>query len=1437
MAEPNDESQQLQGVATGSQQQDEGSIAQNIMNTVMQEQAYQDLNAKLSTLEQELAVEKKEKEEAIASKTELAIVNAQLEEANKRAQNSYVTTSSTIREYETRIRLLEEEKAELAQDRSRLLEKSKNDDNLVSKYKEKIDSDTRQIRQLDIERNEAELAKNKFQHQNNVLAAALDIAQKDVEVYTKALMEKETEFSKYRTDSYLELQKAMSERDRESQARAQAESSERILRAQYQVNAEDLKKAHAEIQDLKSQLGSKTSNFKNDASFLQQRVDDLQKQSRADRRMVDELEQAMREEAEQHALAKAEMQEALDRAISQQAEAQSKMQEMAKMVELLGADRKAGTGGSVSATADLALALQGGTADSRTVRQALADAVVLQGEVERLQKENVKLEAICRTVLQEINERKPALDRQRAEWEQMKVDCAELAGQLAETTEAKTILENQLAEVKSAQSASEEDNKVLQRQVSDLSLQLRNILRQLAIRDDPALAMESFDPVDGSIKDESDIDLVITNSLVMFNKLPELLELNKRLLRMTRSLGQELEKKEKADDAVDANGHLEDLNDAANVIQELTRRIQDLEADIREHDAEVSLITQERDMFSRMLVQGRLMGMSLESLQSENNTTAQGVLRTIRAEFDRHREDLQKELSSTQTKLDEKANELREEGNKLADALSSLRHEQSQNQMLLQKQAQDQAEIASHMETIAQRDVEIRNLRLDVQKLSDEINTIRQEKASVQAMLDSAAAQRKILEANEKALSETVTQLTIEKARLDRDLGTRQLVADQEIMLVQQSKASVEAANASLRQDLENTRNALSREQTAHRALLSSNTSGEELRVANERIAALERSAKDLELQHKNALQALQAQLDAQKSALEAQKADIEAKTAAAKEFEAKAANANAIGLKYMRAMNEYKNTTVPNLKTEHEKAMAEIRSSVESLTTQLAQTKTQLEAAQRQVSQLQDEVASRDARIATLQVELTAAATKEPAPTNASQDTTAIRQELDVAQRKIVELEAQVSANQSADTSVDSEAASALQAKLQAVSSELESANKKIGELQAQLTAAEAKSQETIANLQNKLKTAEEQNEKTKLRVQELETAVAQHAEAANTKQTASGLDEATAGALKALQAEYDQYKETQTEKFNTSVSRVNAANKKLMRDARELKFIRGAFTEDSLESKIQEVSSPAELAQKVREAMLNAATRAAESAAAFEDPANQPKEAGVQTETATYNSQMSVSAQTSEQPLSQELEQLKKQLEDARALAESRAQEARAADEKAKKLAVKANQADKLKALTNDLKTKLAELQAAKTASPMLSVKGGAATAPGTSSNPVNVASTTGASTSNANANSAVGPVTNASEAVSVRGRGTARGTATRARGRGAARGGARGINPQAILSQVESSFRAADPAANTMQVKRPAPADSSTSGNVSDEASKRAKLDDQKGGQDPQ
>jgi hypothetical protein len=55
-----------------------------------------------------------------------------------------------------------------------------------------------------------------------------------------------------------------------------------------------------------------------------------------------------------------------------------------------------------------------------------------------------------------------------------------------------------------------------------------------------------------------------------------------------------------------------------------------------------------------------------------------------------------------------------------------------------------------------------------------------------------------------------------------------------------------------------------------------------------------------------------------------------------------------------------------------------------------------------------------------------------------------------------------------------------------------------------------------------------------------------------------------------------------------------------------------------------------------------------------------------------------------------------------------------------------------------------------------------------------------------------------------------------------------------PTDVVAEVESSFRAADTSANTMSVKRPAPGDGATSGDASDEASKRAKLDDKQGGQ---
>ncbi|KAJ9108846.1 hypothetical protein QFC21_000166 [Naganishia friedmannii] len=1454
MAAPNDESQQPEGLATGSQQQVEGSIAEGILKDVMEEQAFQDLNAKLETLENELAREKKEKEKAIASKNQLAVVNAQLEEANKRAQSSYVSTSGTLREYQTRIELLEQEKGELAQDYSRLKQKSKNDDDLVQKYKERIESDTRQIKQLDIERNEAELAKSKFQHQHNVLTSALDTARRDVEVYTKALIDKESEFSKYRTDHYLELQAAMAERDRESQARVQAESARRTLETQYRLNADRLNKAQDQVQELKNQLNSKTIDFQSDATFLQQRITDLQNQSKSDRQKMDELEMAMRDQAEKYQANEQELQQKLSAARAQQEESHVKMQEMAKMVELLGADRAAGTGGSISATADLTLALQGGNTDSRTVRQALADAVVLQGQVERLQQENSKLENICKTVLQEINERKPALDRQRAEWEAMKEDCSELSSQLAEVTEAKRALEGRLAELQQSHNASVDENIVLQRQVSDLSLQLRNILRQLAIRDDPALAFEKFDPVDGSLKDESDIDLVITSSLVMFNKLPELLELNKRLLTMTRSLGQELENRERSGGFTDANGHMGDLEEAANVIQDLTRKVQELESDALDSEAQVSLVTKERDMFSRMLVQGRLLGMPLEQLQSEDNTTVQGVLQTIRAEFERHREDLQQNLTSVQTLLDEKSNTLKEESNKLADALTSLRHEQNQNQMLVQKQAQDRTEITNNLETIAKRESEINNLRMEIRKLSDESNVVRQEKSTLQSLLDSANAQRKLLEANEKALEESVSRLTAEKADLDRQLKTRQFMVDQQVHAVEEAKASVESANRTLRADLESTREALTREQTAHRMLLSSDTKAEELSAAQERVRILENAAANVETQHADALKALQAELQSQKNQIEVQKTELESQKTLTKEQEEKARNSHSIGIRYQRALNDMRNVTVPGLKAEHDKAIAELRSEVESLTSQLGATKTELESAQRDLTRLQGELSTRDTQIQELNatVERLNAVASGVNRSDTSDATVAVQRDLDTARQKITELETEVAkaarGYQQGGADVNT---AELETRLRTMAAELEAANKKMQDAQNSMNAAQSESQRTIAELTAKLNVAQAETQRLTQRIGELEAQAAAQATGEQAAEKPATNDKTVdAAVLKDLQAEYDAYKISQNERYKNDVSKVNDNNKKLRRDQRELRAVKA-----KLQTLLDGVSgnpslTVTEISQQATQAMEEAFK---ENQYTPTEAFTAAKEESVQTDPIENTNAGPPASHAGIEALNAELRQLKVQLEEAKTLAESRMKEVRAADEKAKKLAVKATMTDRLKQQLNDLKAKHAELQSAQAAAigtptpavvavpPTLSVKGGAI------AQAVNhaisaddgidilgagaAAAIAADASSRATTTGGASPTAMTTRSVSVRGRGMARGTATRARViRGGARPATRPINPQAILSQVDAQFRGNDTTTNTMQVKRPAPVDGTPSNNDSDEGSKRPKLNEQ-------
>jgi len=270
----------------------------------------------------------------------------------------------------------------------------------------------------------------------------------------------------------------------------------------------------------------------------------------------------------------------------------------------------------------------------------------------------------------------------------MKASADDLARRLAETIQAKEAAEAELVDLRSKLTDSSTENKTLQSQAADLGLQVRVLTREIAIRDDPALAYEAFDPVGQDHPEISDIDAVITNNLTAFKKLPQLLEQNKKLLRISRELGRKLEEKSSSTSS-GKNASDDDLDNAAQAIESLTETVNSLRAQIVDSRTQLELSIKERDMYSRLLVQGRMLGMSTETVhQIANGNMAhdssdvqddvvRNVLAGIQAEFEKHREDLRSEVKRLQIQVDEKARDAEAERERTASALASLRHEQS----------------------------------------------------------------------------------------------------------------------------------------------------------------------------------------------------------------------------------------------------------------------------------------------------------------------------------------------------------------------------------------------------------------------------------------------------------------------------------------------------------------------------------------------------------------------------------------------------------------------------------------------------------------------------------------------------------------------------------------------------------------------------------------
>ena len=89
------------------------------------------------------------------------------------------------------------------------------------------------------------------------------------------------------------------------------------------------------------------------------------------------------------------------------------------------------------------------------------------------------------------------------------------------------------------------ENKLLEKQVGDLSKQLCTLLKELSQHQDPSLLSDKKLEHDEMLQPVENIEVVITNNLVLFCSIPQFQEQNQKLLKIVHKLGSKLESKKR----------------------------------------------------------------------------------------------------------------------------------------------------------------------------------------------------------------------------------------------------------------------------------------------------------------------------------------------------------------------------------------------------------------------------------------------------------------------------------------------------------------------------------------------------------------------------------------------------------------------------------------------------------------------------------------------------------------------------------------------------------------------------------------------------------------------------------------------------------------------------------------------------------------------------
>ncbi|KAF8887179.1 hypothetical protein BD779DRAFT_1672932 [Infundibulicybe gibba] len=749
-----------------------------------------EMESSLEAVQEDLRQVKQERDQLLTSNTAL---QTQLQEL----RNSQSSSSSEVDTLKHRVDDTEREKRDLLGVVSRLKQDASQREEEIQTLRTNLKEARQEHQALEARVRELRSIETSTGFKIDSLSQQLQLSQTEAERTNEELNSKTEEFAKYRRSKHTELATLQASYDSLSQAHTSMQATLKSLQSAHTSQSHQLTQALARVQDLTGQLAEQEATYASEASGLRRLVSMMEEREKQAKEIVEGIEREWAGVGERSERREATLRDEVERERKARESAEQRVDQLESVLERMGRGelpvpirgvsgtpiRTPGTPGmSGDITVDGMMGLSPTVAmasrsqrSGKTFTEVYGDYVRLQDEYAKKSAEYDHMDRTLTAVLAQIEERAPILSQQRAEYERLQSESAQLASQLAQALSERDAQAHLAQENSQKLTKSALENDLLQKQLEDLGRQVQSLLREVSRRDDPTIPSDE-ELENMNITPAEDAQAVITNNLVLFKSIRDLQEQNQKLLKIVREMGRKMESEEKEYREAMEREQGEAVREAHEAMQELAAQ---LESQKKHHEDMIQAYVKERDALKSMLA------------RAEKDPRVNGRIQET-ATGEVVQDDLAKELADVQNQFEVYRTEMGVDSGRLREDLVNAQREAGQLGAALakanakieylsdrQRMSQDQFNLhGRELDDLTKRnqqlfdqwtrvDIECSRVTEDLQIASGRVEQLRNECANLRA-------EKKIWESVQGRLVEENRTLAMERSHLSDLMGNVQ---------------------------------------------------------------------------------------------------------------------------------------------------------------------------------------------------------------------------------------------------------------------------------------------------------------------------------------------------------------------------------------------------------------------------------------------------------------------------------------------------------------------------------------------------------------------------------------------------------------------------------------------------------------------------------------